>query len=1155
VGETPTAEQLLADAAWLKRLAVTLAGDSDDADDLVQESWIAAWQRRPDTERPLRPWLSKVMRDLAGMRRRSERRRAAREHAATVDDHHASAPDALLAQVRLHRLLADLVLDLDEPFRSTIIARFVEGRTAASIARALGIPESTVRGRVREALARLRAQLDAQNGERKAWAPAVIALAQGGMAVAKPANSIIAGIVLIALLIGVVVLLVGSLGGDEIPSLRESRPEGTATLPSRTSSAPRESSRGRGSEELLPSWLTGMGGISHPIGGIVVDEKGAPFAGATVELQSWTSALSAGSEARVVTGRDGAFRFEPRARWNYAVVATAPSHAAAVVTVDSRAPQDTMVMVEGAMRPLPALGAIVLMLTSCEANAEGIVTDSGGGTIAGVTVQDLRGLPGPFGPSVTTGADGRYSICLTAGEHRLAFGAEGYEHVWRVLRAQGRQRVDVELAVGAVVTGQVVDADTGAPVQSAQIGLWPWVWFSGGPSHRAAVSGADGRFEVRDVGAGRFQVTVWDRERGLSHAEQVTVEPGQQVGPVVLRLTRGVAVNGVVRLNGEPLASKLLAIAIPSVPGTARAFQYITNADGKFVVHGVSPNANATIEIPGYDVRSPTSIDTSHGPAANVIVDVVARPMLRGTVQHRGRPVANAEVKIIMPSGMKIIRANAIGRFEIDVAPGSYTLIGASEAIGAFSATAITVAVPLKDDVAIELDGDARITGKVFDSSGAVVIGAEVIAVRQQGDDRGASITALDGTFIIDQLAGNGDYELSVRPFGGASQPFAWAGEPPSTINFVDSHMQAGPIHLAVERSERQIAGVVSDDNGAPVPDAIIRLGPGVQQMPPGPAWPTARSDDSGRFRLVALGPGPFSIEASLGNGPRATVSNVAAGANEVVIRLVRTGEIRGNLIGLRDAHVWLRRMGGVGGLANYVAHVDGDQFSASDLVPGQYAVAALANTKGGAAATATVEVNSGAIAWVTLTARRPGAVIGQVVWFGTSSPVEGASCTAAPASGLAFPPGMEWSTAQRGISDGGGQFRIEGAPDGDVVVWCGRSREHTTGLARASTNDAAKVVVVRRNDENPGSVGIQWDWTVINARVASVDPGSPAARAGVLAGDRVVGVDGANVEQLGPEPVLWLIGSRPRGSRVPIAFERNGARFKRTLIVEPERP
>jgi len=52
-----TTEQLLADAAWLKRLAFPLAGDADDADDLAQESWIAVRPRRPEAERSLRPWL------------------------------------------------------------------------------------------------------------------------------------------------------------------------------------------------------------------------------------------------------------------------------------------------------------------------------------------------------------------------------------------------------------------------------------------------------------------------------------------------------------------------------------------------------------------------------------------------------------------------------------------------------------------------------------------------------------------------------------------------------------------------------------------------------------------------------------------------------------------------------------------------------------------------------------------------------------------------------------------------------------------------------------------------------------------------------------------------------------------------------------------
>src|SRR5579863_10161465 len=99
---------LLKDIAWLKGLATTLANDRDDADALVQEAWIAAWRRQPDATRPMRAWLTKVVRDLAGMKHRSDRRRAAR-HAPTDDGQLPAAPDEVLAQLRLHRRLVELV--------------------------------------------------------------------------------------------------------------------------------------------------------------------------------------------------------------------------------------------------------------------------------------------------------------------------------------------------------------------------------------------------------------------------------------------------------------------------------------------------------------------------------------------------------------------------------------------------------------------------------------------------------------------------------------------------------------------------------------------------------------------------------------------------------------------------------------------------------------------------------------------------------------------------------------------------------------------------------------------------------------------------------------------------------------------------------------
>jgi hypothetical protein len=108
----------------------------------------------------------------------------------------------------------DLVLELDEPYRSTIIAHFVEGRTSASIARSLGIPAGTVRKRLWEALSRLRAGLDASAGDRKRWAPAVLAFAKGGLYVAKPTKVVLAVLAALLLFTAATVIKLARPGSD-----------------------------------------------------------------------------------------------------------------------------------------------------------------------------------------------------------------------------------------------------------------------------------------------------------------------------------------------------------------------------------------------------------------------------------------------------------------------------------------------------------------------------------------------------------------------------------------------------------------------------------------------------------------------------------------------------------------------------------------------------------------------------------------------------------------------------------------------------------------------------------------------------------------------------------------------------------------------------
>src|SRR5262249_58694164 len=72
----PDPEELLGHAAWLRRLALSLVGPAGGADDLVQDTWLAALRRPPARPGPLRPWLAEVLRNLVRMRRRASAVRA-----------------------------------------------------------------------------------------------------------------------------------------------------------------------------------------------------------------------------------------------------------------------------------------------------------------------------------------------------------------------------------------------------------------------------------------------------------------------------------------------------------------------------------------------------------------------------------------------------------------------------------------------------------------------------------------------------------------------------------------------------------------------------------------------------------------------------------------------------------------------------------------------------------------------------------------------------------------------------------------------------------------------------------------------------------------------------------------------------------------------
>jgi RNA polymerase sigma factor (sigma-70 family) len=164
-------DELLAQMGWVRALARGLLSDPGLADDVAQDAWILATER-PPREREgsgLKSWLASVARTLARQSVRSSERRTAREKLAARPEAVSTDPSVVERGAMQERVVR-AVMELEEPYRSTILHRYLDGLSAAEIARRQGVAPAAVRQRLARAIDKLRRRMDADfAGDRDAW--------------------------------------------------------------------------------------------------------------------------------------------------------------------------------------------------------------------------------------------------------------------------------------------------------------------------------------------------------------------------------------------------------------------------------------------------------------------------------------------------------------------------------------------------------------------------------------------------------------------------------------------------------------------------------------------------------------------------------------------------------------------------------------------------------------------------------------------------------------------------------------------------------------------------------------------------------------------------------------------------------------------------
>ena len=938
-------EELLRHRAWLQRLARALANDPGEADDAVQDTWVAALRGAPSDVAFGRAWLRRVfVRELGRRRRRdvARRRREVRSEARPT----VPPTDELVARLEVQQRVTRIVHGLPEPYRTVVLLRFFEGLAPREVAACTDVPVETVRTRTRRALARIREQLDAA-GDSLGWRAALLPLATGAARLEGPlvpdrggvrawdAAGATGGLLMgtvgkTAAAAAVIALVLAALwtaapGADSSVTPATSAPLGDVVTPRTARVAPAvhdaESQTG-GIDVVDPQ---------QPVARVVVrDLSGAPLRGVVIEAFPQHELRYGPDWIRFIASLADVPTPVARARTDERGVARLNTGSGRRWTLRARAPG---LAVTGAVRPNGAPGSALELTMRPGHVLAGVVRDHLGRPLEDADVVALVGGftwnrdAAPLRVVARTGSDGRYRLpgLLPGLVQLVARAPDGPVVVQGTVVVPAVTSFDCEVGTGAALSGRLTDVESGEPIAGAEIRL-------GGPGAVGwwvpitATTDSDGRYRVE----GLPDFTLRTRETRVTNGDWVFVEEpdGTETSLAVTsgsetrwnpRARRGGALDGVVTGDGAPVEDAFVELSF-GYASTMVDWLARTDASGRYRFDGLpETDAIVVVHADGWFQSGLPRNARSHEERKNLPDEVRVDVPRSGVVHHRtrltrgrvvsGRVTSAADSSEVADASVRV-RAGGTERRVRTADDGTFTADGLDPSVPAILevggrgwATERVEAAPDSDGtVTVVLRRAATVRGRVV-VAGAPPRPGSFVQVWPAADAAGSSASqrhavAADGTFTAYAPAASGTFVLRAETLGGAA-----ADSEPIELPLAGPAAEdgAGLLEIRIVEGSEWLLRITDADSGEPLQGALV-LRTRAEKELRSRRWADAiwaRSDARGEAALHDLPPGRHRVVVRLEGWTESAfdIDAVAARSVRRDVRLERERFVAGRVV------------------------------------------------------------------------------------------------------------------------------------------------------------------------------------------------------------------------------------------------------------------